>query len=179
MSEFNMQFPIVKNMPVGSIADQIVGVQPKIGPPPIRTYKDHMGNDVSEWENGSRSIHSYSSTHLYGDYGHAFGMGYFIVNEAGEMVFVSRDPEQYNTLAEKCRPFWQVLKGLQERFPGYRVEKSRGERLAVNDKIIKGILLYPGMRMVGSIESEIESIANFIQSDIDKGRIKKGEYGTE
>jgi hypothetical protein len=46
MSEFNMQFPIVKKMPVGSIADQIVGVQPKIGPPPIRTYKDHMGNDA-------------------------------------------------------------------------------------------------------------------------------------
>jgi hypothetical protein len=33
------------------------------------------------------------------------------------------------------------------------------------------------MRMVGSIESEIESISNFIQSDIDKGRIVKGKYG--
>jgi hypothetical protein len=169
-----MQFPKFKNVTAITIADQITSVQPAVGPPPIRTYKDHMGNDVSEWESGSRTIHSYSSTHLYGDYGHSFGQGFFVVDENGIMVFASE--ERYNELVEKCRPYWQVLKGLRERFPEYRVEPSRGERLAVNDKIIKSISFYPGMRMI-SVESEIEGISEFIQSDIDKGRIVKGEYG--
>jgi hypothetical protein len=177
MNEFNMQFPIVKNMPVGTIADQIVGVQPSMESPPIkRQYRNHMGDHVTEYESGSRTVHSYESVHLYGSYGHSFGQGYFIVNESGEMVFASQDPEQYNALAEKCQPFWKILKGLQERFPDYRVETSRGERLAVNDKIIKGILVYPGMRMK-SVEETIEGISEFIQKDIDRGRIIKGEYG--
>jgi hypothetical protein len=187
MNEFNMQFPIVKNMPVGTIADQIVGVQPSMESPPIkRQYRDHMGSHVTEYESGSKTIHSYESFHLYGDYGHAFGMGYFIVNESGEMVFVSRDPEQYNALAEKCRPFWKLLKGLKERFPGYQVEMSRGERLAVNDKIMKGFLFHPGMLRLregmdveAEIQKEIEFITNEIQLDIDRGRIVKGEYGAE
>jgi hypothetical protein len=84
--------------------------------------------------------------------------------------------ERYNEVAKKCRPYWQVLKGLKESFKEYQVEPSRGDRLAVNDKIIKGILIHPGMRMV-SVESEIESISNFIQEDINKGRIVKGKYG--
>jgi hypothetical protein len=171
-----MKFPIVKKIFSKKIADEIVSVTPSMEGPEIKeTYKDHMGDTVTIYENGSRSTHSYSSSHLYGDYGHSFGRGFFIVNESGQMVFSGS--EEYSSLAKKCRPYWQVLKGLQEKFKGYRVEPSRGERLAVNDKIIKGISFYPGMRMVGSIESEIESIANFIQSDIDNGRIIKGKYG--
>ena len=178
MSEFNMQFPKVKNIAATMIADQITSVQPAVGPPPIRTYKDHMGNDVSEWESGGRTIHSYSSTHLYGDYGHSFGRGFFVVDENGVMVFAGE--ERYNELVEKCRPYWQVLKGLQERFPGYRVEPSRGERLSVNDKIIKGISFYPGMLRKTDdkhVQESIDVIANEIQIDIDRGRIVKGEYG--
>ena len=180
-----IQFPVVKNVHATTIADQIQGFQPSTESPSIkRKYQDHMGNQVTEFESGGTTTHCYSSTHLYGDYGHAFGMGYYIVNESGEMVFSSRDPEQYNALAEKCRPFWKVLKGLQERFPGYRVEMSRGERLAVNDKIIKGFLFYPGMLRLregmdieAEIQKQIEFIANEIQLDIDRGRIVKGEYG--
>lgn len=183
--EKSIQFPIVKNISATTVADQIQGIQPSMDSPPIkRKYQDHMGNQVTEFESGGRSIHSYSSTHLYGDYGHAFVMGDFIVNESREIVFASQDPEQYNALSEKCRPFWKVLKGLRERFPGYRVEMSRGERLSVNDKIIKGFLFYPkmirlreGMDVEAEIQKHIEFIANEIQIDIDRGRIVKGEYG--
>jgi hypothetical protein len=187
MSFENMQFPKVKNIQATTIAGQIQGFQPSMESPPIkRQYRDHMGSHVTEYESGSKSIHSYESFHLYGDYGHAFGMGYFIVNESGEMVFDSRDPEQYNALADKCRPFWKLLKGLKERFPGYQVEMSRGERLAVNDKIMKGFLFHPGMLRLregmdveAEIQKEIEFITNEIQLDIDRGRIVKGEYGAE
>jgi hypothetical protein len=183
----SIEFPVIKNVQAATIADSIKGVQPSLESPPIkRKYQDHMGNQVTEFESGGTTTHCYSSTHLYGDYGHAFGMGYFIVNESGEMIFASRDPEQYNTLSEKCRPFWKILKGLQERFPGYRVGMSRGERLAVNDKIMKGFLFYPGMLRLregmdveAEIQKEIEFVANEIQLDIDRGRIVKGEYGAE
>jgi len=171
-----MKFPIVKKIFSKTIADEIIPVTPSLEGPEIKeTYKDHMGNTVTVYENGGRSINSYESTHLYGDYGHSFGRGFFIINESGQMVFSGS--EEYNSLAKKCRPYWQVLKGLQEKFKEYRVEPSRGDRLSVNDKIIKGILFYPGMRMIGSVESEIEAIANFIQSDIDSRRIIKGKYG--
>ena len=171
-----MKFPTVKKIASKTIGDEIIPVTPSLEGPEIKeTYKDHMGNTVTVYENGGRSIHSYESTHLYGDYGHSFGRGFFIINESGQMVFSGS--EEYNSLFEKCRPYWEVLKGLKEKFKEYRVEPSRGDRLSVNDKIIKGILLYPGMRMVGSIEYSIESIANFIQSDIDRRRIIKGKYG--
>lgn len=173
MREF--YFPKVSNAQTKTIADEIEPVVPRMDSPPIlETYKDHMGNNVTVYENGSRTIHSYDSTHLYGESGHSFGRGFYVVNGNGEMVFANE--EGYNELVEKCRPYWQVLKGLQEKFKGYRVEPSRGDRLTVNDKIIKGILVYPGMRMK-SVESVIEGIAEFIQSDIDKGRIVKGKYG--
>lgn len=171
-----MKFPIVKKIDSKTIGDEIIPVKPSMEVSPVKEkYQDHMGNHVTVYENGGKSISSYSSTHLFGDYGHSFGRGFFVVDENGQMLF--RGDEMYYEVVEKCRPYWSILKGLQEKFKGYRVEPSRGERLAVNDKIIKGILFYPGMRMVGSIESEIESISNFIQSDIDKGRIVKGKYG--
>jgi hypothetical protein len=191
VSEFSifdsLSFPVVKKIAATRIADSIIGVQPIMESPPIkRRYQDHMGDHVTEYESGRRTVHSYESVHLYGSYGHSFVFGYFIVNESGETIFASRDPEQYNTLAEKCRPFWKILEGLQERFPGYQVEMSRGERLAVNDKIIKGFLFYPemlrlreGMDVEIEIQKEIDFIANEIQLDIDRGRIIKGEYGAE
>jgi hypothetical protein len=183
----SLSFPVPKNVAATTIADRIIGVQPIMESPVIkRQYQDHMGDTVIEYEGGGISRYSYSSTHLYGDYGHSFGFGYFIVNETGEMVFASQDPEQYNALSEKCQPFWKVLKGLQERFPDYRVEMSRGERLAVNDKIIKGFLFYPGMLHLPKgmdveigIQKEMDFIANEIQLDIDRGRIVKGEYGRD
>lgn len=182
-----MQFPIIKNISATTIADQIKSVEPLTECPPIkRQYTNHMGDSVIEYESGMNSVTSYKSENLYGSYGHSFGMGYFIVNEHGETVFGSKDPEQYNSLREKCQPFWKILKGLQEKFPGYRVEMSRGERLAVNDKIMKGFLFYPGMIRIqegidieAEIQKAIEFIANEIQLDIDKGRIIKGEYGAE
>ena len=168
-------FPAPKNVSAKTIADELQPVTPRMEVPKIReTYKNHMGEDVTVYENGSRSIHSYDSRHLYGDSGHSFGQGFYIVNESGQMVFAGS--EEYDALAEKCRPFWKILKGLQEKFKGYSVETSRGNRIAVNDKIIKGILLYPGMRIT-TIEETIESIAEFIQKDIDRGRIIKGQYG--
>ena len=187
MSFENLKFPIVKQVAATTIADQIRGFQPSMEPQPIkRKYRNHMGDHVTEYESGRISVHSYESVHLYGSYGHSFGQGYFIVDESGGMVFASQDPEQYNSLGEKCRPFWRILKGLQERFPGYRVEMSRGERLAVNDKIMKGFLFYPGMLRLregmdveAEIQKEIDFITNEIQLDIDRGRIVKGEYGTE
>ena len=170
-----MKFPISKQIGTKTIADELISVTPSLDGPPIKeTYKDHMGNDVTVYENGGITTHSYASTHLYGDYGHSFLKGFFVVDENGQMLF--HGDERYNEVAKKCRPYWQVLKGLKESFKEYQVEPSRGDRLAVNDKIIKGILIHPGMRMI-SVESEIESISNFIQEDINKGRIVKGKYG--
>jgi len=181
-NEFNMNFPIVKNIQGTTIADSIQSVQPSLDyhRPLKRKYKNHMGDDVIEYDNGFKSTYSYHSTNLYGEYGHSFGRGFFIVDESGDMIFAG--DERYNELAEKCMPFWKIHKALQERFPGYSVSMSRGERLAVNDKIIKGITYYPGMLRDNSeehINGTIECITKEIQIDIDNGRIVKGEYGID
>jgi hypothetical protein len=185
MEEFNLGLPKVKKIEADSLASQLQSVQPIMGGPPIkRKYKDHMGNDVIEYESGRRSMYSYSSTHLYGDWGHSFGRGFFVVDETGNMVFAG--DERYNELVEKGQPYWKILKALQEKFPEYRIEPSRGERLAVNDKIIKGFLFHPGMLRIrenSDVEKEIQETVDFISSeiqlDIDRGRIVKGEYGAE
>jgi uncharacterized protein Veg len=172
-----MKFPVIKNVQATTIADQIQGVTPRMDAPKIKeSYKDHMGNDVTVYENGGRTIHSYSSTHLFGDYGHSFGHGFFVVDQNGEMVFAGN--ERYNELFEICMPYWQVLKGLKDRFKGYSVEPSRNNSIAVNDKIIKGIEFFPGM-IITLVENSIEEIGNVIQKDIDSGRIKKDQYGAE
>jgi uncharacterized protein Veg len=172
-----MKFPIVKNVQATTIADQIQGVTPRMDAPKIKeSYKDHMGNDVTVYENGGRTVHSYSSTHLYGDYGHSFGHGFFVVDQNDEMVFARN--ERYNELVEICRPYWQVLKGLQDRFKDYRVESSRNNSIAVNDKIIKDIEFFPGM-IINLVENSIEEIGEAIQRDIDRGRISKDQYGIE
>jgi hypothetical protein len=172
-----MKFPIVKNVQAQTIADQIQGVTPRMDVPSIKeSYKDHMGNDVTVYEKGGRTIHSYSSTHLYGDYGHSFGHGFFIIDQNGEMVFTN--DERYNELVEICRSYWQVLNGLQKRFKGYNVEPSRNNRIAVNDKIIKDIEFFPEMSIT-LVENSIEEIGDVIQKDIDSGRIRKDQYGAE
>lgn len=180
-----MNFPIVKKVAAGTIADQLQSVQPDLNGPPVRrTYKNHMGSTVTEYMSGSRSIHSYESTNLYGDYGHAFLRGYFVVDENGTMIFMG--DERYEEIRSKCIPYWKILKQLQETFKGYNVEPSRGQRLAVNDKIMKGFLFHPGMLRTtenmdieAEIEKTVEFIAKEIQIDIDRGRIVKGEYGVE
>ena len=170
-----MNFPIVKNVSAKTISSELQAVSSKMDGPAIKeSYKDHMGNDVTVYENGSRTIHSYSSTHLHGEYGHSFGQGFYIVNESGERVFMGS--EEYEDLAEICRPYWKLLKGLQEAFKGNRVEPSRGSRIAINDKIIEGLEVYPGMGM-GSVDFWIEAISFYIQKDINNGRIVKGKYG--
>jgi hypothetical protein len=185
MEEFNLGLPKVKKIEAGSLASQLQSVQPIMEGPPIkRKYKDHMGNDVIEYESGGRRMYSYSPTHLYGDYGHSFHKGFFIVDETGNMVFAGE--ARYNELIEKCQSYWRILKALQEKFHGYRIEPSRGERLAVNDKIIKGFLFYPGMLRIREnsdvekmIQETVDFISSEIQLDIDRGRIVKGEYGAE
>ena len=135
-----------------------------------KSYQDHMGNHVIEYASGVRSIHSTEDGLLYGDYGHSFHQGFFVVNQQGEMVY-AKDAE-YPQIVEKCRPYWKVLRELQKAFPGYRIEPSRGERLSVNDKIIKGVLLYPGMRMSGTLEETVEFIKQEIHSRIFMGEKK-------
>jgi uncharacterized protein Veg len=170
-----MKFPTVKNVQATTIADQIQGVTPRMDSPKIKeSYRGHMGNDVTVYENGGRTTHSYSSDHLYGDYGHAFGRGFFIVDENGEVVFYG--DERHDELAGICRPYWQVLEGLKERFKGYSIEPSRNKRIAVNDKIIKDIEFFPGMNIT-LVENSINEIEEAIQKDIDSGRIIKGQYG--
>lgn len=113
---------------------------------------------------------------LFGDRGHAYMNGWFVVDKDKNQIY-NGDPG-YDELVEKCKSMWEVLDGLQKNFPEYNVERGRGDRLFVNDKMIKGILIYPGMRMVqGSLEEEIKSISEFIQNDINNKRIIKGKYG--
>ncbi len=179
-----INLPSITGHVATTISEQLISVLPEAGPQPLRTYEDHMGNTVTEYVSGGRTTHSYSSTHLYGEYGHSFLKGFYVVDENGEMVFAGE--ERYDELVEKCRPFWKLHSAIKEKFPDYQVEMSRGDRLSVNDKIIKGVTFYPGMFRLREnseiehiIQEHLDFITNEIQIDINKGRIKKGEYGTK
>lgn len=59
----------------------------------------------------------------------------------------------------------EILNILKERFSDYTLEIGRGDRLLVNGKIIKGILLYNRMRML-SVNDEVKFITELINHDI-------------
>ena len=173
-----IKFPRIKNINARTLADNIESVIPMQPKKIEKQYENHWGETVTKYKGGFfNHITSTGSHPMFGDRGHTFGVGLYIVNEDGQEIY--EPSKEYNELSKKCSEYWEAMGILRSKYrlPEYSVERGRGDRLVVNDKIIKGISFYPGMRMVGSIESEIESIANFIQSDIDKGRIIKGKYG--
>jgi hypothetical protein len=65
----------------------------------------------------------------------------------------------------------EILNGLKKKFPNHVLDIRRGDRLFVNDVMIKAILLYPNMRII-SIDEEVEFITGLINNDIQTGRIK-------
>ena len=175
------EFPVIKNINSRTLSDSIEPVAPMEQPPIEKQYENHHGDIVTKYK-GSMFAHisSTQSNHMYGDRGHAFGKGWYIVNE--DLQFVYSGSEEYDELFKKCNDFWKVLSGLQKRFkgPDYYVERGRGDRIVVNDKIIKGPLIHPGMlRGRDNVDEIVDGISEFIQNDIDRGRIIAGEFGIE
>ena len=176
-----IKFPAIRNTNPRTIADSIEPVIPMEQPPIEKQYENHWGDTVTRYKDRLFGIiTSTSSNAMYGDHGHAFGMGWYIVNENLEHIYSGC--EEYDRLFKECLTYWQVIRGLQKRFksPEYQVQRGRGDRLVVNDKIIKGPLIYPGsVRGTLTVESEINALSEFIQKDIDRGRIIAGEFGIE
>ena len=165
-----LKFPILRSNQAKLLADDLLSVTP-IEQKIKSETTNHWGDKVVEYEDGNIMTFTTESHLQPGDSGHAFGFGFFIVNEKSEMVFMS-DEEEYVRLAKKYQPLDQISSALNKAFPGYRIERSRGDRIAVNDKIIDGVLFTPLMDG-GSVEKHIEFIKKQIQKDIDGGRIKK------
>ena len=178
---FNFNFPIVKNISPKTIGLELPSVQPAAEPPVKERYTDIHGNTVTVYMSGFKSSIG-SGKILYGDYGHMMLKGMYIVNENLEYVFRGESPEEYNRILSECNNYHLILKGLQEKFkqPNFLVQPCQGDRLAVNDKIIKALLFYPKMRMIeNSIEAEIKMISREIEIDIESGRIVAGKFGIE
>lgn len=183
MSEFNkINFPFIKNIKAKTIADDIMPIVPDATPIEyVNTYINHWGETVNVTKSGMSMTVATESHLQYGDWGHEFLNGWYIIGEDNMPVYAN--DEKYNEIFDKCKPFLKVLDGLQKQFNEYRVERGRGNRIFVNDKMIKGILLYPGMRLKHlnnpfiSFREAIEEISKYIQEDIDSGRIVKGRYG--
>lgn len=172
-------FPIIKNINARTIADSIESVKPMQPGKIKKQYENHWEETVTQYEGSMFStITSHDSHLMFGDRGHAFGMGYYVVNERGQMVY--SNSEEYSELVKKCSLYWEAMEILRRKYrlPEYSVERGRGDRLVVNDKIIKGILIHPGAFRAG-LMIFLDCAFDLIDSDIASGRIKPGEYGRE
>lgn len=173
------EFPVVRNVSGKTIADSLESVTPKAPGKIKKQYENHWGETVTQYEgNIFSNITSTNSHHMFGDKGHSFGFGFYVVNERGEMVYSGS--EEYNELVKKCSSYWEAMEILRRKYrlPEYSVERGRGDRLVVNDKIIKGILIHPGS-FRGGILIFLDMAFELIDADIASGRIKPGEYGRE
>jgi hypothetical protein len=173
------EFPIVRNVSGKTIADSLESVTPKAPGKIKKQYENHWGETVTQYEGSMFStITSHESHYMFGDRGHTLGAGLYVVNENGQTIY--EPSEEYNRLQEKCSEYWEAMGTLRRkyRFPEYSVERGRGDRLVVNDKIIKGILIHPGSFRGGLIAS-LNMAFELIDADIASGRIKPGEYGRE
>jgi hypothetical protein len=169
-------FPIVKNVYAKTIGSLIKPVKPAKEGKIKERYTNHWGEVVTIYETGGRITHSTTDNKMYGDYGHAYGFGWYIINEKLDAVYTS-DPE-YDELFKKCLPVWTIMNKLREIYksPDYSVERGRGDRIFVNDKMIKGIALSIGGRSAG-IEAEVEGISEMINLAIKHKDIIPGKFG--
>jgi hypothetical protein len=173
------EFPIAKNINPRTIADSIESVTPMEPGKIKRQYENHWGELVTQYEESMFSNITSTESHLmYGDRGHTFGVGFYVINENCETVY--QPSREYNELHEKCSMYWKAMGILRNKYrlPDYSVERGRGDRLIVNDKIIEGILIHPGS-FRGGIITFLDMAFELIDADIASGRIKPGEYGRE
>jgi hypothetical protein len=178
-SFMSFEFPIARNVNARTIADSLESVTPKAPGKIKEQYENHWGETVTKYEGSMFSNITSNESHLmFGDRGHAFGFGYYVVNERGEMVYSSS--EEYAELVEKCSKYWEAMEILRRKYklPDYSVERGRGNRLVVNDKIIYGILIHPGSFGSGII-TFLDTAFDLIDKEIESGRIKPGVYGRE
>jgi hypothetical protein len=173
------EFPIIRNTSGKTMADSLESIKPKSPGKIEKQYENHWGETVTKYEGGSFNHITSTKSHLmYGDRGHTFGVGLYIVNESGQTIY--EPSEEYNRLQEKCSEYWEAMGILRRKYrlPEYSVERGRGDRLVLNDKIIKGILIHPGS-FRGGLITFLDIAFELIDADITSGRIKPGEYGRE
>ena len=169
--------PQIKNVQPKLIGDEIQSVTPKNSSIIEKEYKNHWGDTVIKYEDSMFAIVYSSEPHyLYGDWGHDFLYGFYVIDENEKHIYA--DQPGYKEIMNKSKDMWDVLDGLIKNFPSpdFQVERGRGDRIVVNDKIIKGILLHPGMK-IKSVDDTIEAITEFINLDIKNNRIIPGKFG--
>lgn len=173
------EFPIIRNLSSKTIADSLEPVTPKLPGKIEKQYENHWGETVTKYEGSFfNHISGTQKTLMHGDRGHTFGVGLYIVNENGQTIY--EPSEEYNRLQEKCSEYWEAMGILRRKYrlPEYSVERGRGDRIVLNDKIIKGILIHPGS-FRGGLIAFLNMAFELMDSDIASGRIKPGEYGRE
>ncbi len=64
-----------------------------------------------------------------------------------------------------------ILTRLREAYPKYKIEIGRGDRIMVDDKVIKGILFTPSRaKTYKKVEEHIQFVFGLIDEDIKRGR---------
>jgi uncharacterized protein YxjI len=64
----------------------------------------------------------------------------------------------------------QILFELRRVYPRYNIEVGRGDRVMVDDKVIKGILFTPSRKRYELVDDHIIQIIHEIGEDIKRGR---------
>ena len=174
----SVSFPTIRNFTPTTISGEIKSAKPRPESKIKEQYTNHWGDDVRVYENGTAMGISHGSHSQFGDYGHDFLNGWFVIDEIGNPVYFEN--ERYTEITHKSLNFWEVINRLQQIFPSpnYRVERGRERKLFVNDKEIKGVEVYPGKEIL-SIKDEVQAISELIQKDIVSRRIQPKKFGIE
>ena len=173
------KFPTIRNTNARTLAEHMEPVFPMQSRKIKKQYENHWGETVTEYGGSMFSVIRSTASHfMFGDRGHTFGVGLYIVNERGETIY--EPSKEYDDLREKCSMYWEAIGILRSKYrlPEYSIERGRGDRLVVNDKIIKGILIHPGSFRAG-LMIFLDCAFGLIDHDIESGRIKPGEFGRE
>lgn len=173
-----MKFPIVRNSNARTIADDIQSVVPETkGPKIVKTYRDYWGDLISVTESGVRYIQSISGHHdMYGDMGHEFLNGWYVVNESGERVF---DGEDYVRIRGEFAHLWAIFGELRKRwsYPEFELMRGREGTLVVNDREVTGVEFTPKSLEGKKVPEAVEEISKAIEFDIASNKITPGVFG--
>ena len=89
----------IKNFTPRTIAQDLISIKPMELPSDV-IVENIDGDTIHTYPSGLKVTYTDKPTiYEFGDYGHSFGNGFYVINEKLEHVYINNDPEEYKRIA--------------------------------------------------------------------------------